>query len=57
VFVLQVATSEKQVAEKSKKGIETPLEEVLGVPTAESKAAAEQVEKKQAVTGHWPSLF
>ena len=51
VFVLQVATSEKQVAEKSKKGIETPLEEVLRVPTVENEVATKQVEKKQAVTG------
>jgi membrane associated rhomboid family serine protease len=51
VFVLQVATSEKQVAEKSKKGIESPLEEVLRVPTVENEVATKQVEKKQAVTG------
>jgi membrane associated rhomboid family serine protease len=51
VFVLQVATSEKQAAEKSKKGIETPLEEVLRVPTVENEVATKQVEKKQAVTG------
>jgi membrane associated rhomboid family serine protease len=51
VFVLQVATSEKQVAEKSKKGIESPIEEVLRVPTVENEIATKQVEKKQAVTG------
>ena len=51
VFVLQVATSEKQVAEKSKKGIEAPLEEVLRVPTVENEVATKQVEKKQTVTG------
>ncbi len=51
VFVLQVVTSEKQVAEKSKKGIETPIEEVLRVPTVENEVATKQVEKKQAVTG------
>jgi membrane associated rhomboid family serine protease len=51
VFVLQVATSEKQVAEKSKKGIESPIEEVLRVPTVENEVATKQVEKKQAVTG------
>jgi membrane associated rhomboid family serine protease len=51
VFVLQVVTSEKQVAEKSKKGIETPIEEVLRVPTVENEVATKQVEKKQTVTG------
>ena len=51
VFVLQVATSEKQATEKSKKGIESPIEEVLGVPTVENEVATKQVEKKQAVTG------
>ena len=51
VFVLQVATSEKQATEKSKKGIETPIEEVLRVPTVENEVATKQVEKKQAVTG------
>jgi membrane associated rhomboid family serine protease len=51
VFVLQVVTSEKQVAEKSKKGIESPIEEVLRVPTVENEVATKQVEKKQAVTG------
>lgn len=51
VFVLQVATSEKQVTEKSKKGIESPIEEVLRVPTVENEVATKQVEKKQAVTG------
>jgi membrane associated rhomboid family serine protease len=51
VFVLQVVTSEKQITEKSKGGIESPIEDVLRVPTAENKAAAKQVEKKQAVTG------
>ncbi len=50
VFVLQVVTSEKQIAEKSKKEIESP-EEVLRVPAAENEAAAKPVEKKQAVTG------
>jgi membrane associated rhomboid family serine protease len=50
VFVLQVATSEKQVAEKSKKEVESP-EEVLRVPTVENEVATKQVEKKQAVTG------
>jgi membrane associated rhomboid family serine protease len=51
VFVLQVATSEKQATEESKKGIESPLEEILRVPTVENEVAAKQVEKKQAVTG------
>jgi membrane associated rhomboid family serine protease len=51
VFVLQVATSEKQAAEKSKKGIESPIEEVLRVPTVEKEVATKQVEKKQTVTG------
>jgi len=51
VFVLQVVTSEKQATEKSKKGIESPIEEVLGVPTVENEVATKQVEKKQAVTG------
>lgn len=51
VFALQVVTSEKQVAEKSKKGIESPIEEVLRVPTVENEVATKQVEKKQAVTG------
>ena len=51
VFVLQVATSEKQAAEKSKKEIESPIEEVLRVPTVENEVATKQVEKKQAVTG------
>jgi membrane associated rhomboid family serine protease len=51
VFVLQVVTSEKQVTEKSKKGIDRPIEEVLRVPTVENEAATKQVEKKQAVTG------
>jgi membrane associated rhomboid family serine protease len=51
VFVLQVVTSEKQVTEKSKGGIESPLEDVLRVPTAKNEVAAKQVEKKQAVTG------
>ena len=43
VFVLQVVTSEKQIAEKSKKEIESP-EEVLRVPAAENEAAAKPVE-------------
>jgi membrane associated rhomboid family serine protease len=51
VFVLQVVTSEKQATEKSKKGIESPIEEVLRVPTVENEVATKQVEKKQAVTG------
>jgi membrane associated rhomboid family serine protease len=50
VFVLQVVTSEKQLAEKPQKAAESP-EEVLRVPTGENEAAAEQAEKKQAVTG------
>src|SRR4030042_1927382 len=51
VFVLQVATSEKQVAEKSKKEIESPIEEVFRVPAVENEVVTKQVEKKQAVTG------
>jgi membrane associated rhomboid family serine protease len=51
VFALQVVTSEKQATEKSKKGIESPIEDVLRVPTVEKEVATKQVEKKQAVTG------
>jgi membrane associated rhomboid family serine protease len=51
VFVLQVVTSEKQAAEKSKKGIETPIEEVFRAPAVENEVAAKPVEEKQAVTG------
>jgi membrane associated rhomboid family serine protease len=50
VFVLQVATSEKQATEKSKKEIESP-EEVFRVPTVEKEVATKQEEKKQTVTG------
>ena len=51
VFVLQVVTSEKQATEKSKKAIESPIEEVLRVPTVEEEVTEKQVDKKQAVTG------
>src|SRR4030043_1894983 len=51
VFVLQVVTSERQAAEKSKKEVEKPIEEVLRVPTAENQAAAKPAEKKPVVTG------
>jgi membrane associated rhomboid family serine protease len=51
VFLLQVATSEKQAAEESKKEITRPIEEMFKTPTVEEEAAAKQVEKKQAVTG------
>ncbi len=49
VFILQVVTSEKQAAEKPRKTIERPLEEVLRVPAVEKQA--KQVEEKPAVTG------
>jgi membrane associated rhomboid family serine protease len=51
VFVLQVVTSEKQTAEKSKEAVERPIEEVLRVPGVGNEAAARPVEKKPAVTG------
>jgi len=51
VFVLQVITSEKWAAERPRKAIEEPIEEVIGVPTVEEGAAEKQVDEKQAVTG------
>ena len=51
VFVLQVVTSEKQAAEKPTEEIENPIEKVLREPTVKNEVAAEQVEKRQAVTG------
>ncbi|MFA5252027.1 MAG: rhomboid family intramembrane serine protease, partial [Phycisphaerae bacterium] len=51
VFVLQVATSEKHASEKSKKGDQSQLEEVIKVPTDAEEAAAKQAEKEPAVTG------
>jgi len=51
VFALQLVTSQKQVAEKSKKAVESPIEEVFRVPAVENEAAAKPVEKKQAFTG------
>ncbi len=51
VFVLQVATAEKQAAEKPKKAIERPLEEVIRVPAVEEEVTKKQVDKKQAVVG------
>ncbi len=51
VFALQVVTSEKQSAEKSKKVVKDQVEEVLKVPTEAEEAAAKQPEKKPVVTG------
>ncbi|MDD5064885.1 MAG: rhomboid family intramembrane serine protease [Phycisphaerae bacterium] len=47
VFVLQVATSEKQASEKSQKGIDRPVEDVLRVRTDAEEAAAKQAEKEE----------
>jgi membrane associated rhomboid family serine protease len=54
VFVLQVVTSEKQAADKSKKAVEQSVEEVLVAPTVEEETAAKaakQAEKKREITG------
>jgi len=50
-FVLQVATSEKQAAERPKKVFERPIEEVIEKPIVEEQASKKRAGEEQRVTG------